>query len=277
MLPFRGFFINLDRNQVRLAAMARQLAEVGLAGKYERFPAVDGRTLGAEYATTLDHGALGLWLTHERLLSANKSSDAHLHLLEDDTILPKDAAVCFADLLVQAEKDCPDWDVILTEMFVDMSFSMFRLLAKCKEEYLQGGKLRLFPVKSYPSAGTTSFFINSKSIGKYLSVIEGRWAEGASIDLYLRTLINRGSLNAYVTLPFATTLPDNSIESDIRGGLDPSHKMVNEYRRAWFKDADLDQSARELRRLTATAKISSLSECYLEAAKFILSDQWVGF
>jgi GR25 family glycosyltransferase involved in LPS biosynthesis len=277
MPTFRGFFINLDRNKARLESMTKQLAEVGMSDRYERFPAVDGRTLGAEYAATLDRGALGLWLTHERLLSANKSSDAHLHLLEDDTVLPKDAAACFADLLAQAETDCPDWDVILTEMFVDMSFSMFRLLAKWKEEYQQEGKVRLLPVKSYPSAGTTSLFINAKSIGKYLGMIEGRWTDGAPIDLFLRGQINRGFLNAYITVPFATTLPDNSIESDIRGGLDVSHKVVSEYRRAWFKDADLTKSAREMRRLTATAKVSSLTECYLEAVKFVLSDQWVQF
>jgi hypothetical protein len=277
MPAFRGFYINLDRNQVRSASMAKQLADVGMADRYQRCPAVDGRTLGAEYVTTLDRGNLGLWLTHERLLSANKSSESHLHLLEDDAVFPKDANVCIGDLLAKADKDLPDWDVIFTDIFVDLSFVMFQLLAKCREDYRQGGKLNILPMKGYPFAGTSSLLINAKSIDKYLGLIRGRWTEGMPIDIFLRTRVGQGLLNAYVTMPFATSLSENTTDSDIRGGLDHSRRVLNAYRRAWFKDAEIGLLAEELRRLTATAKVSGLAECYLEAAKFVLSDQWVGF
>jgi hypothetical protein len=56
-----------------------------------------------------------------------------------------------------------------------------------------------------------------------------------------------------------------------------SRRALNVYRRAWFKDAEVGRLAEELRRLTATAKVAGLAGCYLEAAKFVLSDQWVGF
>jgi hypothetical protein len=238
---------------------------------------VDGQTLGAEYVTTLDRGNLGLWLTHERLLAANKSSHAHLHLLEDDAVLPNDANVCLGDLLARADRDFPDWDVIFTDIFVDMSFAMFQLLAKCRADYLQDGKGSLFPMKGYLFAGTSSLLINAKSIDKYLGLIEGCWTEGMPIDIFLRTRVKQGLLNAYVTLPFATSLSENTSESDIRGGLDHSRRVLNVYRRAWFKDAEVGLLAEGLRGLMVTEKVSGLAECYLEMAKFVLSDQWVGF
>ena len=277
MSAFRGFFINLDRNQARSASMTQHLADVGMAARYQRVPAVDGRTLGAEYVTQLDRGNLGLWLTLERLLSANKSSDAHLHLLEDDVLLPKDAEACFAKLLAGVDKGAPDWDLIFTDVVLNLDFRIFQLIAKFRESFLQKGELRCFPLNGVTFACTPSIFINRKSIDKYDRLLEGRWTEGLPIDIFLRTLIDRGSLNAYLTLPFATSLSQNTSESDIRGGLDLSRKVMNLYRASLFKDADLDYLAKELRRLTATAKVSNLAECYLEAAKFALSDRWVQF
>jgi len=277
MPAFRGFFINLDRNKARCEAMTRHLADIGLAAEYQRLPAVDGQTLGADYVTKLDRGNLGLWLTHERLLAANKSSDTHLHLLEDDAFLPKDAAVCFPSLLEKTDKEIPDWDVIFTDIMVDMSVWMFQLLTKCRQEYQQNGQFRVFSLKTYPFAGTSSLFINAKSIDKYLRLIEGRWTEGTPIDIFLRSQVKQGLLNAYLTVPFATSLSEHTGSSDIRGGLDLSRSVVNLYRVAWFKDSDLSKVGEALRRLTATAKKSDLTECYLEAVKFLLSDQWVGF
>jgi hypothetical protein len=224
--------------------MMRQLAEVGITDIYQRFPAVDGRTLGAEYVTKLDRGNLGLWLTHERLLAANNSIDSHLHLLEDDALFPKDADICFTNLLAAADKEFPDWDLIFTDVFLNLDFGIFELINKCRESHRQNGGLKLYSLKNAPFAGSSSFFINRNSIKKYLRVLEGRWAEGMPIDIFLRTRINQGLLNAYVTLPFATSLSRSTNESDIRGELDLSRMVLNLYR---------------------------------AAAKFILSDQWVGF
>ena len=180
MSAFRGFYINLDRNQARSASMTQQLADVGMAGRYERFPAVDGRALGAEFVTALDRGALGLWLTHERLLSANRSSDAHLHVMEDDVLLPRDADVCFANVLATADRDFSDWDLIYTDIMLNLDFGLFELIKKCKEMHRENGKLKLGSLKSAPFACTSSFFINRKSIDKYLQLDSGTMDRGRS-------------------------------------------------------------------------------------------------
>jgi len=277
MPDFHGFYINLDSNAARATAMSRQLVDTGLTERYQRFPAVNGGSLAAGYATELDPGNLGLWLSQERLTFANRSSPLHLHILEDDVLLPGDAASRFSNLLAQTDAEHPDWDILFTEIFVELSINLFQAILQCKEEHRRTGAVKLYSARGYPFACTSSLFINARSIDKYFRQIEGKWIKGMPIDLYLRASIQQGALNAYVTLPFVTSLSDQTNESDIRGGVDLSRQVLNIYRRSLFKDANEGQLAEEMRRLTAGAKISPFADCYVNAVKFVLSDQWVHF
>lgn len=71
-------------NEKRRNFLTRHLEEIGVASRYQRFDAVDGRAVAHEYPTILDPGNLGLWLSHEKLLQANSAQDQHLHIIEDD-------------------------------------------------------------------------------------------------------------------------------------------------------------------------------------------------
>ncbi len=233
--------------------------------------------LGAEFATKLDRGNLGLWLTHERLLETCKNSNVHIHILEDDALLPKDAVGRFEMMLQDADKNFPDWDVIFTEVFIQMDVTLFYVLAKAKELYRQNGQIQLSSLKPAPFAGTSSLFINRKSIGKYAKLISGQWKVGLPIDLFLRSLIQKGLLNAYVTLPFLTSLTEHTAESNIQGQLNLSHLVMNIYRRAAFKDADLQSLREELNRLSVHRKHPDFTALYLDVLSFFLSDQQVIF
>jgi hypothetical protein len=273
--PFRGFFVNLDRNQARLEAMNRQLSDRGLSHLYSRVPAVNGSALGPEYQTELDRGNLGLWLTHEKLIEANRSSDAHLHIMEDDAMLPKDAAISIPALLQAADGRYPTWDVIFTEIYLQMAVAIFRLIAKGKEAFKTYGHVGLSPLKTIPFAGTSSILINKRSLDKYLGLMRGNWKQGYPIDLYLRQLVSQGSLNAMVTIPFLTTLAPETTASDIRGELNASHLVLNIYRRAAFKDADLASLGREIDEFLKGVEIASFAEIYLKVLRYCLSDKHV--
>src|SRR5580704_6564435 len=132
---YRGFFINLASNQKRLASITKNLSDVGLASVYQRYPAVDGRALGKEYVTELDRGNLGLWLTHERLLSDNRGSPHHLHIIEDDAQLPADAARCLNDMLDTADRALKSWDIIFTEAFLPAEIFCFKTIFKFKQSF----------------------------------------------------------------------------------------------------------------------------------------------
>jgi len=274
--PFRGFFLNLDRSQARLDSMNAQLAAVGMSQAYQRVPAVDGPSLGPEYQTNLDRGNLGLWITHERLIEANRSSDSHLHILEDDSQLPKDAAQSLPAMLQQADKTHPAWDLIFTEVYLHMGISIFRLVSKAKEAFHQTHQPVLAPLKQIPFAGTSSVFVNKRSLEKYLRLLSGQWKQGLPLDLYLRSLINAGSLNALVTLPFLTTLSENTAQSEIQNApLNQSHLVLNIYRRSVFKDADEAALNNEIDRLSNDVTVPGLTEIYLKVLRYCLSDNHV--
>ncbi|MGD0463837.1 MAG: hypothetical protein ABSB74_15225 [Tepidisphaeraceae bacterium] len=275
---YRGFFINLDRNQKRLASVTRNLADVGLADMYQRVPAVDGRTLGPEYATQLNAGNLGLWLTHERLMRANRSSDVHLHVIEDDALLPADAKHCLNDMLDRADTHLKSWDLIFTDIFLQLEVSCFQLLSDAREQYHQSRTLNYFPLKHLLGfAGTSSIFFNKNSIDKYLKLLSGNWTKGLPIDFYLRSLVKDQLLDAYITMPFLTSLSVNTYESDIGNPMDLSQRVLNLYRLAAYKDANLTEMAEEMRKLTANSTVPTYARLFLDAVTFLLSDRYVNF
>jgi GR25 family glycosyltransferase involved in LPS biosynthesis len=215
--------------------------------------------------------------TQERLLNSCRSADCHIHVLEDDALLPKDAAVSFDATLRDADANFGDWDVIFTEVFLQMDVTLFQVLAKNKDAYRETGQVRLTSLKPAPFAGTSSLFINRRSIKKYLELISGKWAEGMPIDLYLRSLIWKGALNAYVTLPFLTSLSEHTTESNIQGQLNLSRLVMNIYRRAAFKDADFAALTEELDRLAPKQSLSDFAGLYLKILGFSLSDRHTHF
>jgi GR25 family glycosyltransferase involved in LPS biosynthesis len=274
---YRGYFINLDRNARRLAAILDHLKAVGLSGAYQRFAAVDGRAVADQYATTLDPGALGLWLTHEKLLAENAGADAHLHILEDDAILTKNAAVALPALLKHADAKVPDWDLIFTNVLLPLNYGLFTAIQKQWEAFKKTGDILLLNLKDLYLAHCTSVFINKQSIQKYRRLIEGKWSQGIAIDMQHRAQINAGKIKAFTCLPFLSATSIESNDSDIRGELDVSRRVYRIYSRSLFMEADHGQLRRELDQLSQGAKVSPLAEIYLGVLGFSLSDKFEKF
>ncbi len=271
---YRGFILNLDRSQDRLNTIARNIQEAGLSAIYQRFPAVDGRALDPQYKTKLDPGALGLWLTHEKLLNQNLTADAHLHFLEDDAFLPKDASACLPALL-GAAANVP-WDLLFTDaLLLPKELALFQYLCDARGKYLRGNS-SLLPLKGIPFAGTTSMFINKASIGKYLKTISGQWTQGDALDLFLRKAIWAGNLQAFVVVPFLTTISRHSDVSSIQAR-SRSSIVMDIYRRALYKDADLAALNQDMRRQLAEVKNNPLIEIFAQTLSFMLSDEFANF
>jgi hypothetical protein len=198
--------------------------------------------------------------------------------MEDDALLPADAKHCLNDMLEKADKHLKSWDLIFTDIFLQLEVSCFQLLSEARKQYLQSGALNYFPLKHLLGfAGTSSIFINKNSIDKYLKLISGNWTKGMPIDIYLRQLIKDQSLDAYVTMPFLTTLSRNTNESDIQGPLDLSRRILNLYRRAAYKDSNLTEIGEEMRKLTAGPNVPPYANLFLNAVTFLLSDRYLNF
>ena len=279
MSNYQGWYLNLERNQPRRAALERHLEEIGGTNRYRRFDAVDGRAVAHLFPTRLDPGNLGLWLSHVKLLEHRRSSAEHLHIIEDDTILARDAPAVFDKMLESADAHPDGWDLIFTDILVPIDRVDFvHLLAKHIAAFRQSGSRAILDLAGIPFSCTSSFFVNRQSIDKYAGLIADQWTWGKPIDLFLRHLINQGRLKAFVTVPFMTSISETSQQSDIADVTSRSVAVGSAFQRAIFEEADLGAVEAEIDRLTSgTADESPLTRIYLKTLRFRLSDQWSQF
>jgi GR25 family glycosyltransferase involved in LPS biosynthesis len=273
---FQGFFINLAKNSSRRAALVAGLEAMGATQRYQRFEAVDGFAVAAQYETKLDPGNLGCWLSHIGLLQANRCPAQHLHVIEDDTILAHDSVPIFDRLLPLADQR-GKWDLIFTDIVVPSDLSVFRQFTEKLQLFAATGKITLTSLQRISFAGTSSFFVNRNSVEKLCGLMADQWNTGLPIDIYIRKLVQEGRLNAFVTLPFLTTVSRHGVNSDIRGNLDRTRMVYYVYRKAFFKDANLADVLAEMVEVTKDARIAPLAAIYREAISFCLSDQYVRF
>jgi GR25 family glycosyltransferase involved in LPS biosynthesis len=275
--PCHGLFINLDRNAERRAFLESHLSQLGLS--YERVPAVDGRAAAADHPTSLDAGNLGLWLTHERILDAHRDSASHLHIIEDDALLCRDFVRLSRSVLEKLDREPGGWDLLFTDRMLQPETSTFTLMAIALDQYRHTGAIDAVPLLRLPAfAGTTSFFLNRRSIGKYANVMRGNWKAGRGIDLFIRDAVEQGRLTAYFTAPLLSTLSTHAAASDIRGPLDRSRSVFDAFRRTFFADANDAESLSRMNELTQGLVINSeLSAVFLKAQRYTLSQQYVPF
>src|SRR5690348_16506411 len=114
---YTGFFLNLGRNEKRRGLLMRHLADIGASSRYQRFEAVDGRSVASAYDTKLDAGNLGLWLSHEHLLQTYHAPTLHLHIIEDDIIFARNAVHTLENVLQCADGQSGNWDLIFTDVY----------------------------------------------------------------------------------------------------------------------------------------------------------------
>ncbi len=275
---YQGFFINLDRNEVRRRALAEHLEEIGAASRYQRIEAVDGRAVAPQYQTKLDPGSLGCWLSHVKTVEANRGSKTHLHIIEDDTIFGQNVAGMFDGLLESADAKLTGWDLIFTDIYlVPGDTRTCRDLSRSMKEYQQAKTRRLLDLQHASFSAMSSYFVNWRAIDKYIKLISGRETDGVPIDLFVRGLVNQKLLKAYVTVPFLTSVSPDSLQSDICGEVELSRAVFDTLRRAFFQDADIPALAAEMRQLIKGIAPSTLEMIYVDALLFTFSDRYVHF
>lgn len=275
MQPYRGVFINLAEDERRRNALLSNLSAAGISSWYTHFPAINGRAEATNVPTKLDPGALGLWLTHEKIVEKYGGGTEHLHILEDDVVVASDATTLFPMALQTVDQHFGDWDLLFTETFVPFEF--FETYRGMMQLFHKKRQISYLDLTSCYAACMTSVFLNRKSIEKYAKLIKGKWSIGIPIDLYLRRLLRKRELRAFVTVPFLSSISPESNQSNIRGQLDMSRRVYDVFRRAFFVGADLNELVEEMRRLTRDTTASPLIQLYLTGYAFYRSDKYVSF
>jgi GR25 family glycosyltransferase involved in LPS biosynthesis len=207
-----GVFINLDRAAERRAAMEKQLAEIRLPYRLERFAGIDG-SLQAACPEGLLPGQYGCWLSHLDALERSLRSERHLHVIEDDALLSRKLAIL--PETVAALDHGSTWDILYLDATLVELADMYRMFDWVQQSRPKGlVQLHRIPAE-FTVYGTLSYVVNS-SRKKYVhDFLRAQLASGVPIDNVFASGIRNGRLEAYLTAPFLTSGGDSGLASTV--------------------------------------------------------------
>ncbi|WP_136513238.1 glycosyltransferase family 25 protein [Geomonas edaphica] len=270
---YNGFYINLDRDVQRRESLEQRLEESGLAGCYQRFSAIDGRSITYGPEAVPGSGVLGCTLSHLSIIKGQLGSSRHVHIVEDDAVLhPHIGRVL--EKFVELKQD-EEWDLLMTDIFLPPDLYLFKYLHESYQKLSASGSLSFFDIGSWEFAGTNSYFINKRSMEKFLQMMEHAFPLETPYDLRIRELAKRGEIKVFVCFPFFSTVSELSSESTISG--DFTHVLpLTEYRRAFYVAADWKAIAGNLDTI-CTEEADTLTRIYLNLIRCLVSPQHEAF
>ena len=238
----RCVYINLDRDIARLNTIEQSFAAANAENwALERFPAVDikyvvdhaipGRIAPAEK---------GCFLSHKHIMMQNKDCPESIFITEDDAVFSPNTHRIIEDLLKKIE-GAAEWDLLFTDIGIPAIGVMADML-KMTQDVFNKGTIELVNLAQLSAFfGSTAYVINHRSIPKILKLM-GDGALDLPYDLFLRSMIHKGMINAYVTVPFITTVSDDGLSSSIQGSEHAKTDLVwNLFRKmVWLGGADFD-------------------------------------
>ncbi len=208
-MAYLGYYINLDRSPERRAAMDAQLARLGLTELYRRFAAMDGNPPGIT-SPTLTVSELGCFASHCRLLQQHLDGAAHLHVIEDDTVLATRTAQFIDGIVAKGMLD--EHDLLFTDMVVQSDLNFIRRAKGwyasdiSRDDSGTATEVRFRPL-AY-TASMTSYLVNRRSVRLVSDMFGRELASGARcpIDLFIRDRVAAGQLRARCLFPFITSI-----------------------------------------------------------------------
>jgi GR25 family glycosyltransferase involved in LPS biosynthesis len=273
----------------RRGQMEEQFLRLGCADRYQRFDAVDGRSI-VDVQTSLSPAELGCFMSHYHCIAGGEA-DKHLHIVEDDVVFASQTVPMLAQVPEEVMDQC---DILFTDIFVPLNAqALFSLI----EFYRPTGMIearRLPPDQRWPSCmmyanirpiefgGATSYVVNKNSRHKLRRLLDRGMDRGVTdpIDMAVRKLANAGELTAYCVLPFLTSIRPDSIYKTtmVDRGQDKSSEMAFFLLRNYFfvgKDEDYIRSAIE--ELTSGLADPGFMDTILGVFRFMFSERFVQF
>lgn len=270
---YNGFYINLDRAVQRRESLEQRLKESGLAGSYQRFPAIDGRSITYGPDAIAGSAALGCTLSHLSVIKGQMAGGRHLHILEDDAVLHPAIARVFEKFLELKQDE--EWDLLMTDIFLPPDLYLFKYLRERYLELSATDSLSFIDIGSWEFAGANSYFVNKRSMERFLQMAEHAFPPETPYDLRIRELAKRRELKVFVCFPFFSTVSELSRASTIAGTF--THVLpLTEYRRAFYISADRETIARDLETL-CTDEADTFTRIYLNLVRCLASPQHDAF
>jgi GR25 family glycosyltransferase involved in LPS biosynthesis len=274
---YAGYYINLERSTERRAAMAAQLGRLDPAGRYERFPAVDGNPDGLACSGISD-GEFGCLLSHYMLLASQVDRGVDLHVLEDDAVITKRTALFLEQVIGSGLPG--EYDILFTDTAVEMDLAWCRearglysaLIERAEDGTASGVTFRIIPYLGC----TTSYLVNHRSVRLVCEILGRELDRGATrpIDILLRAAVAEGKLRASCLFPFitstrpggffSTTRPDNEMRK--------SRFAMELLRHSFFVECDLGEAMNLAERWLTNPKAGPHERLHARLANFIGAD-----
>ena len=232
-----GRFINLARSQARCANMQSHLSALGLSAVYERFDAVEGAQAPERFESKLGLGHLGCWLSHERLWqeAAQLPPGQVMHILEDDVRLHPHCHRLVREIAAAQA----DWDLLFTDVFWHPPPTPLQWAKLCGAitQYRTRQTVSVQALKGWHATGTSSYLVSPRGARALLTHLNQRWRGGVTVDVCIDQLIQDEQLQAWVVMPFLSTLSADHSQSTT-GEEGPAVDALSAFRMACYVDAD---------------------------------------
>ena len=209
MAKIWGCYVNLDRCEERRQRLERNLKELGIAQRYERFRAISGDEQNAR-DRGLNAGEFGIWQTWLELLSnistATTSEWDYLHVLEDDAEISSQ----FIDFCDQLSGSEPVFDLLVTDMYVNPS--IHRTLAEQHDQMKRRDAIKI--LRDVYSGCLSSVMIHRDRVTSVQRMLEDVWTQPGQLlplDNTLRRLLHEKRLSIARTAPFLTSVREEDV------------------------------------------------------------------
>ena len=209
MAKIWGCYVNLDRCEERRQRLERNLKELGIAQRYERFRAISGDEQNAR-DRGLNAGEFGIWQTWLELLrnisTATTSEWDYLHVLEDDAEISSQ----FIDFCDQLSGSEPVFDLLVTDMYVNPS--IHRTLAEQHDQMKRRDAIKI--LRDVYSGCLSSVMIHRDRVTSVQRMLEDVWTQPGQLlplDNTLRRLLHEKRLSIARTAPFLTSVREEDV------------------------------------------------------------------
>jgi GR25 family glycosyltransferase involved in LPS biosynthesis len=240
---YRGFYINLDRSPERHAAIEARLAGLGMAQRYERFPAMDGNSIGLT-ASGLTNSEPGCLLSHYMLLESRTDRADHLHVVEDDIVFANCTVPSVEKVIRSGLLD--EFDILFTETAVEMDLNWCREARRLYKDLIQreeNGTASAVEFRIVLGC-TTSYLVNRGSIGLVCRLLGEELDRGARypVDILIRDAANAGKPRAKSLFPFVTSIQPEEFSSTTRPDAEArnSRLAMELLRHSFYVDCDMN-------------------------------------
>ena len=200
-----------------------------------------------------------------------------VHVLEDDAVLARTFGPAMQTVLAGGLLE--PFDIAFTETMVVSDPPLLRMLRGLFDRSVVGQRtssLSLLDLKTVSFAGTTSFFVNPKSVDRIRECLSRGLAEGPTrpVDLFLREEVRANRLTAGLVFPFVSSVNVNLPSIIAPEGASRAVSLL--LRNAFFVEADIAASRRAMAEISAGVGLGRQDErleLIADILRFMVSDK----